>query len=115
MVGDGPTRAELEKNHPHVFFAGMQTGEPLAQHYASGDIFLYPSLTETYGNVTVEAMASGLATVAYDYAAARQHMRHDENGLLVPFADTDAFVKISTGLISDMERVQRLRIAARKT
>lgn len=115
MVGDGPARAELEKNHPHVIFAGMQTGEPLAQHYASGDIFLYPSLTETYGNVTVEAMASGLATVAYDYAAARQHMRHDENGLLVPFADTDAFVKLSTGLISDMGRVQRLRIAARQT
>jgi glycosyltransferase involved in cell wall biosynthesis len=115
MVGDGPARAELQKLYPHVFFAGMQTGEPLAQHYASGDIFLYPSLTETYGNVTVEAMASGLATVAYDYAAARQHMRHDENGLLVPFADTDAFVQLAKGLISDMERVQRLRIAARKT
>ncbi len=115
MVGDGPARAELEKQHPHVIFAGMQTGEPLAQHFASGDIFLYPSLTETYGNVTVEAMASGLATVAYDYAAARQHMRHDENGLLVPFADTDAFVKISTGLITDMDRVHRLRVAARQT
>ena len=115
MVGDGPARADLEKQHPHVIFAGMLTGEPLAQHYASGDIFLYPSLTETYGNVTVEAMASGLATVAYDYAAARQHMRHDENGLLVPFADTDAFIKLATGLISDMERVQRLRLSARQT
>ncbi len=115
MVGDGPARAELEKQHPHVIFAGMQTGEPLAQHYASGDIFLYPSLTETYGNVTVEAMASGLATVAYDYAAARQHIQHETNGLLVPFADTDAFVKMSTALISDMDRVQRLRLAARQT
>ncbi len=115
IVGDGPARAELQKQHPHVFFAGMQTGEPLAQHYASGDIFLYPSLTETYGNVTVEAMASGLATVAYDYAAARQHIRHDVNGVLVPFADTDAFVTQSKGLISDMSRVQRIRIAARQT
>ena len=115
MVGDGPARAELEKQHPHVIFAGMQTGEPLAQHYASGDIFLYPSLTETYGNVTVEAMASGLATIAYDYAAARQHIQHETNGLLVPFADTDAFVKISTALISDMDRVRRLRLAARQT
>jgi glycosyltransferase involved in cell wall biosynthesis len=115
MVGDGPARAELEKQHPHVIFAGMQTGEPLAQHYASGDIFLYSSLTETYGNVTIEAMASGLATVAYDYAAARQHIRHDVNGLLVPFADTDAFVAQSRGLISDMDRVQRLRITARQT
>lgn len=115
MVGDGPARAELEKQHPHVIFAGMQTGEPLAQHYASGDIFLYPSLTETYGNVTIEAMASGLATVAYDYAAARQHMRHDVNGILVPFADTDAFVTQAKGLITDMDRVRRLRLAARQT
>ncbi len=115
MVGDGPARAELERQHPHVIFAGMHTGESLAQHYASGDIFLYPSLTETYGNVTVEAMASGLATVAYDYAAAQQHIRHDVNGLLVPFADTDAFVTQAKGLISDMERVQRLRNAARET
>lgn len=115
MVGDGPARAELEKQHPHVIFAGMQTGEPLAQHYASGDIFLYPSLTETYGNVTVEAMASGLATVAYDYAAAQQHIRHDVNGLLAPFADTDAFVTQAKGLISDMTRVQRIRLAARDT
>lgn len=115
MVGDGPARAELERQHPHVIFAGMQTGEALARHYASGDIFLYPSLTETYGNVTIEAMASGLATVAYDYAAARQHIRHDENGLLVPFADSDAFIALSRGLIADMDRVQRLRRAARQT
>jgi glycosyltransferase involved in cell wall biosynthesis len=115
MVGDGPARAELQKQHPDVIFAGMQTGEALAQHYASGDIFLYPSLTETYGNVTVEAMASGLATIAYDYAAAQQHIRHDVNGLLVPFADTDAFVTQAKGLISDMERVPRIRRAARAT
>jgi glycosyltransferase involved in cell wall biosynthesis len=115
MVGDGPARAELEKQYPQVIFAGMQTGEPLAQHYASGDIFLYPSLTETYGNVTVEAMASGLATVAYDYAAAQQHIRHDVNGLLVPFADTAAFVTQAKGLISDMDRVRRIRLAARET
>jgi glycosyltransferase involved in cell wall biosynthesis len=115
MVGDGPARAELQKKHPHVIFAGMQTGKPLAQHYASGDIFLYPSLTETYGNVTVEAMASGLATVAYDYAAARQHIRHDMNGLLVPFADTDEFIKQAKALITDMARVHRLRHAGRQT
>jgi len=115
MVGDGPARAELQANNPHVIFAGMQTGEELAQHYASGDIFLYPSLTETYGNVTVESMASGLATVAYDYAAARQHIRHDLNGLLVPYEDTEAFIAQSKAIISDMARVHRLRHAARHT
>jgi glycosyltransferase involved in cell wall biosynthesis len=115
MVGDGPARAELQKQHPHVIFAGMKTGEELARHYASGDVFLYPSLTETYGNVTVEAMASSLATIAYDYAAARQHIHHDMNGLLVPFDDTGAFVIQAKALITDMERVQRLRHAARQT
>ncbi|HLP98768.1 MAG TPA: glycosyltransferase family 1 protein [Sideroxyarcus sp.] len=115
MVGDGPARAELEQQYPNVIFAGMQTGEALAQHYASADIFLYPSLTETYGNVTVEAMASGLATIAYDYAAAQQHIRHDVNGLLAPFADTEAFIAQAKGLISNMARVQRIRLAARDT
>lgn len=115
MVGDGPARAELQEHNPHVIFAGMQTGEALAQYYASGDIFLYPSLTETYGNVTVEAMVSGLATVAFDYAAARQHIRHDLNGLLVPYEDTEAFIAQSKAIISDMARVQRLRHAARHT
>ena len=66
MVGDGPARAVLQLQHPDVIFAGMKTGEELATHYASGDVFLYSSLTETYGNVTGEAMASGLATLAYD-------------------------------------------------
>jgi glycosyltransferase involved in cell wall biosynthesis len=113
MVGDGPARVALEKDHPHVIFVGMKTGEDLAAHYASGDVFLYPSLTETYGNVTVEAMASGLATIAYDYAAAQQHIRHDVNGLHAPFNDAAAFAAQATALISDAERIQRLRLAAR--
>ena len=115
MVGDGPARAELEKQHPHVIFAGMRTGEDLAAHFASGDIFLYPSLTETYGNVTVEAMASGLATLAYDYAAAQQHIRHDQNGLLAPFDNTAEFIAQARALVTDAERIQRLRTEARHT
>lgn len=115
IVGDGPACAALQQQHPDAVFAGMQTGEALARHYASGDIFLYPSLTETYGNVTIEAMASGLATIAYDYAAAHQHIRHDVNGLLVPYGDTAAFVAQAHGLAADQARVQRLRTAARAT
>ncbi len=115
LVGDGPARAGLQKQYPDVIFAGMQTGEPLAEHYASGDIFVYPSQTETYGNVTIEAMASGLATIAYDYAAAREHIIHDVNGVLVPLGNEPAFVAQSRLLIADMDRVQRLRHAARQT
>ena len=116
MVGDGPARAELEKQqHPNVIFAGMRTGEDLAAHYASGDIFLYPSLTETYGNVAVEAMSSGVATIAYDYAAAHQHIRHDVNGLLVPYDDTPAFITQAKALVADADRIHRLRTEARLT
>ena len=113
MVGDGPARAALEKQHPHVIFAGMRTGEELAAHYASGDIFLYPSLTETYGNVTVEAMASGLATLAYDYAAAQQHIKQDVNGLLAKYDDSDAFIAEARTLANDLPRVRRLGKKAR--
>lgn len=115
MVGDGPARAELQRNHPHVLFAGMRTGEDLAAHYASADVFLYPSLTETYGNVTVEAMASGLAVLAYDYAAAREHIRHNENGMLAPFDVAASFVAQASVLASDTARVRRLGAAARET
>lgn len=115
MVGDGPARAALQERHPHVIFTGMRTGEDLAAHYASGDIFLYPSLTETYGNVTVEAMASGLATIAYDYAAARQHIRHEKNGLLAAFDDAAAFTAQAAGLVDDAARIRRLRTQARQT
>lgn len=116
MVGDGPARAELERRYrPQVVFAGMRTGEDLAAHYASADIFLYPSLTETFGNVTIEAMASGLATIAYDYAAAHQLIRHDVNGLVAPYADTGAFVSAARSLMGDAERIRRLRREARRT
>ena len=115
IVGDGPERARLEVAHPGHIFAGMRRGEHLAEHYASGDIFLYPSLTETFGNVTIEAMASGLAVVAYDYAASREHIRHDVNGLVAPFADEPTFVAHACALVTDAERIARLRQAARST
>ena len=63
MVGDGSKRASLEASLPEAIFCGQQSGEALACHYASGDVFLFPSLTETYGNVTPEALASGLAVL----------------------------------------------------
>lgn len=116
MVGDGPARAALEKrHHPYVIFVGMRTGQDLAAHYASADIFLYPSLTETFGNVTIEAMSSGLAAIAFDYAAAHLHIRHGVNGLLLPYGDTGAFVDQARTLVGDAERIHKLRTEARRT
>lgn len=114
LVGDGPERARLARAHPEAIFAGMRTGEDLAAHYASADIFLFPSMTETYGNVTVEAMASGLAVVAYDYAAAQRHVRHHDNGLLAPFGDTERFVELAVTLAGDGGLARALGRQARR-
>ncbi|HUF19768.1 MAG TPA: glycosyltransferase family 1 protein [Burkholderiales bacterium] len=114
-VGDGPERATLQKQHPDHVFVGMRSGEDLAAHYASCDVFLFPSLTETFGNVTLEAMASGLAVVAYDYAAAQQHIVHGENGRLARCGDADDFAGQARGLASDPRGMGGLRAAARAT
>lgn len=115
VVGDGPALPELRARYPNAVFAGMRTGDDLAVHYASGDIFLYPSLTETFGNVTPEAMASGLAVVAYDYAAAAQHIRSGENGVLVPYGDAAAFIAAAVRVVADGAFARALGAQARET
>ncbi len=112
LVGDGPERATWQARRPDAIFCGTQTGEPLAVHYASGDVFLFPSLTETWGNVTIEAMASGLAVVAYDCAAAEEVICHGENGLKAPPEDEAAFIAQAVSLAPDAARQRRLGSAA---
>ncbi len=98
LVGDGPLKASLEKKHPQVVFAGFRTGEDLAQHYASADMFLFPSLTETFGNVTLEAMSSGLPVVAYRHAAAAELILSGVNGQLIETGDPTAFERAAVQL-----------------
>jgi len=112
LVGDGPERAHWQAKRPDAIFCGTQVGEALAAHYASGDVFLFPSLTETWGNVTIEAMASGLAVVAYDCAAAEEVIRHGENGLKAPPEDEDAFIAQAVSLATDSALQRRLGTAA---
>lgn len=92
IVGDGPLRAKLHGQYPAHHFAGQRLGLDLATHYASGDIFLFPSLTETFGNVTQEAMASGLAVVAFRSAAAAEMIVDGVNGRTVAPGDDAAFI-----------------------
>jgi len=115
LVGDGPMRAELQARCPDAVFAGQRRGDDLAAHYASADLFLFPSITETFGNVTTEAMASGLAVVAYDYAAAARVIRPGVNGALAPFDDTAAFVATAAQVASDLARCRAFGAAARET
>ncbi|MGJ8643650.1 MAG: glycosyltransferase [Luteolibacter sp.] len=92
MVGDGPIRQKLAAKFPWVHFAGVQVGEDLARHYASADVLLFPSETETFGNVVLEGMASGLATVSYDYAAAARFVEHGVNGFKAEKSDSEGFI-----------------------
>lgn len=100
VVGDGPLRAQLERAHPTARFVGMQTGIALARHYASADVFLSPGPAEAFGNVTLEALASGLAVAAFDTGAAAQHVRDGVSGCLAPPCEgldtADAFLDAAT-------------------
>jgi len=110
-IGDGPARAALAAENPDFIFAGIQRDTGLARHFASADLFVFPSLTETFGNVTLEALASGLPTVAFDYGAAREHLTPC-CGRRVPYANEDAFVRATLDLVrSDVTRTD-LRAAA---
>jgi glycosyltransferase involved in cell wall biosynthesis len=114
LVGEGPERAALQAALPDAVFTGMLRGEALAAHYASADVFLFPSLTETFGNVTLEAMASGLAVVAYDDAAAAQHIRPFASGLLAPRGDAAELVALARRLALQPALAARLGPAARE-
>lgn len=113
VVGDGPARELLARACPDAIMAGARHGDDLATHYASADLFVFPSVTETYGNVTPEALASGLAVLAFDYAAAAELIRHGDNGLLVPRGDDAAFIEQAVLLARDPQRALALRRQAR--
>ncbi|HEY0946072.1 MAG TPA: glycosyltransferase family 1 protein [Opitutaceae bacterium] len=113
LVGDGPERPALARQYPQFHYAGMRRGEDLAAHYASADVFVFPSVTETFGNVVTEALASGLVVLAYDYAAAREHVRSGENGFTVPFGDGGRFLAAAQEIMQRRSEWPALRAAAR--
>jgi len=115
FVGDGPERTRLEKAHPTFIFSGMQQGEDLARHYASGDLFIFPSITETFGNVVTEAMASGLVTLAFDYAAPHRFIEDGTNGFLATFGNETEFLEAGKRAITAQEDWPKIRAAARRT
>jgi len=114
-VGDGPSAAQLARQHPDHHFAGMRLGDDLAAHYASADLFLFPSLTETYGNVVAEAMASGLPVAAYRSAAAAELVKHQENGVVASPGDENAYLAAAQWMLEDRARLRSMALAARAT
>lgn len=117
MVGDGPERTALEQRFPEIIFSGVRHGEDLAAHYASADLFVFPSQTETFGNVTLEAMASGLPVVAFDYAAAAQYVTA-ASGCLAALDDDGAFIRACETLHAcyraDSKAYEQMRDASRQ-
>lgn len=92
-VGEGPEVERIRAANPDFVFCGLRRGEDLATHFASADMFIFSSHSETFGNVTLESMASGVATVAFRYGAAREHIRHGVSGIAIEDRDEDAFVR----------------------
>lgn len=101
VVGDGPARAELSERLPETIFTGHLASEALARAYASSDVFLFPSDTETFGNVTLEAMACGLPAVCADATGSSSLVRHGASGFLAPAGDADVFNDYVSRLATD--------------
>ena len=113
IVGDGPSFNRFKRENRNVICYRFKHGEELAEIYASADIMVFPSLTETFGNTVTEALASGLVVVAYDYAAAQMHIEHEVNGLLADYGNEQQFLQYcdqAMRLVSD----EPLRAAAHR-
>jgi phosphatidylinositol alpha 1,6-mannosyltransferase len=113
FVGDGPERAFLEREVPDALFEGFLTGDDLGTAYASSDVFLFPSDTETFGNVTLEAMASGLPTVCANATGSRSLVEPGVTGYLAEVGDADELYDAVAALAADPERRRAMGAAAR--
>lgn len=114
IVGEGPARSELSERLPDAIFTGYLGGEALGRAYASSDLFFFPSDTETFGNVTLEAMASGLPAVCADATGSNGLVHHGENGFLVPAGDVSVFADRITHLVLDAALRRRMGHASVK-
>ena len=112
VVGDGPARARLAAAHPAATFVGTKRGAELAACYASADAFLFPSLSDTFGNVVLEALASGLPVVSFDCAAAAEHVSDGVSGRLVVPGDEAGFIAAAAAFAVAPAGLQPYRDAA---
>jgi glycosyltransferase involved in cell wall biosynthesis len=112
IAGDGPYAAQCRQNAPkHTVFTGQITGRTLSETYASSDVFLFPSTTETFGNVALEAMASGLVVVGADVPQTREVVP-TECGLFFPAGDAKALANALRTLLRERDETKARRVAA---
>lgn len=116
IVGDGPYMAEMKaalSGRP-VVFTGYLEGEDLSEAYAGSDLFVFPSTTDTFGNVVLEAQASGLPVIVTDQGGPSENMIDKETGFVVPADDTAAFIQRITELLLDPDRLATMKHNARQ-
>ncbi len=114
IIGDGPALNALKSALPHTIFTEFLAGEDLAQGYASSDIFLFPSVTETFGNVTLEALACGLPAVVANASGNRSLVTNNQTGYLIPPYDVNEYVRLIKTLVDDDELRARYSANARE-
>jgi glycosyltransferase involved in cell wall biosynthesis len=113
FAGDGPMRSITEAKCPDAFFMGMCSHEQLAILYASADVLLFPSLTETFGNVTLEAMASATPVLAFDCAAASDFVSNHQNGWLIDSTQPQAYISRALDITLDKAAMHKARLHTR--
>jgi glycosyltransferase involved in cell wall biosynthesis len=115
LVGHGPYSEELAAAIPDAVFLGYLTGEPLAIAYASADIFVFPSTTDTFGNVVIEAQASGLPVIVSDVGGPKELVEDGVNGLVTKARDVEDVARAITLLACDQQMRARMGEKARQS
>jgi glycosyltransferase involved in cell wall biosynthesis len=115
VVGHGPYSELFAESLPEAFFTGYLTGKQLAMAYASADIFVFPSTTDTFGNVIIEAQASGVPVVVSDSGGPKELVEDKANGLITKSRDVDDFTRAIRALVTDPALRERMGISARQS
>ena len=114
MVGDGPLKEQFQKRYPEIIFPGMLSQTNLATYYASSDLFIFPSQTETFGNVTLEALASGIPVLAFDCAAARDWVQTGVNGWLIAENNPEGFAAQAVTIFNSKDLLDQITKSTRQ-
>jgi len=115
VVGHGPYSREFSESLPEALFTGYLSGEELAAAYASADIFVFPSTTDTFGNVIIEAQASGVPVIVSDSGGPKELVENDRNGLITKSHDVEDLTRAIRELVADPERRKRMGNFARES
>lgn len=115
ITGDGPILKKLIRNYPEITFTGQLTGVELSKHYASSDVFVFPSASETFGNVCLEAMSSGLPAIVVNQGGVKTFVKDRVNGLVVEPKDSEEFQKAMVLMVLNSNLRNSLTVKAIET